>query len=96
MFFSFYPKISIYRKLGFYKDQQGILTRYLHEQSSWNEHLTNTKNFILEAVSSRHLESIAILGSGWLLDIPVMELARSVKNWIYLILDTPLQSNKCR
>jgi len=57
-------------------DQSGIIKRYLTENENWNEHLVNSKNYILNALPSTQLESIAVLGSGWLLDVPVDELLK--------------------
>ena len=55
-------------------DQLGIIQRYYNEGNNWNEHLINSKNYILNALPAKTLNSIAILGSGWLLDVPVNEL----------------------
>jgi len=61
------------RKYGFLSDQKGILNRYLREKEQWEAHLLNTKNFILEEINE-NINSIAVLGSGWLLDFPVEEV----------------------
>lgn len=66
-------------KLSYYKDQKGILERYLREKINWDKHLLNCKNFILQAVSKYSNPSIAILGSGWLLDVPINELLNTSK-----------------
>jgi hypothetical protein len=63
--------------MGFIADQDGIMTRYINESGEWNNHLNHTKNFIIECLSEAKPRSIAILGSGWLLDIPVSYLAES-------------------
>lgn len=73
------PSDRILRKMGLSADQDGIIRRYLDEGSNWNSHLDNTKEFILECVSKPEIESIGILGSGWLLDVPIEELATRFK-----------------
>lgn len=65
---------KILRKMGFPKDQKGILNRYLREQSNWNPHLEKTKKFILEHFKDSSYGSLAVFGSGWLLDLPMNEL----------------------
>lgn len=68
------------RRAGYVKDQMGIQNRYVREREQWNPHLEQTKQYILQAVS--HLsdaDSIAVLGSGWLLDIPWQELSQQFR-----------------
>ncbi|MCG8702112.1 MAG: hypothetical protein MI922_28920 [Bacteroidales bacterium] len=63
----------VIRKLGYKSDQDGIIRRYLNEQGNWNSHLAKTKQFITEnclKFENKH-SHIAILGSGWLLDVPL-------------------------
>lgn len=65
----------IYRKMGYFDDQNGIARRYKREKKSWNLHLLNTKKYILDnATHSKSKENALILGSGWCFDIPVFEL----------------------
>lgn len=72
------PKKAV-RRMGYHRDQQGIMNRYLRESSNWNKHLEQTRSFIASAFMSAFpegdkKESVAILGSGWLLDVPLEEL----------------------
>lgn len=60
-------------------DQKGIINRYLNEGDNWNNHLENTKNYILFALPFS-LKNVAILGSGWLLDVPIKELINKKLN----------------
>ena len=77
-------KRKILRKFGFKKDQQGIINRYLRENGGWDSHLNNTKNFILKCSENKEKNSCVILGSGWLLDVPIEQLIDSFEQ-IYLI-----------
>lgn len=75
----FVKKNKILNELGFYIDQDGILDRYYQEESGWNTHLENTKKYICKSAEKINGESAAILGSGWLLDIPLKELSEKFK-----------------
>ena len=72
------------KKLGFFSDSEGILNRYLREKENWENHLQNTKKFILQATENKDKNIAVILGSGWLLDIPLQELS-SIFQKIYLV-----------
>jgi hypothetical protein len=65
----------ILRKLGYLKDQQGIVNRYLREQGGWDKHLLRCREYILNSTKLHNPERVTILGSGWLLDVPLEELA---------------------
>ncbi|HNS30125.1 MAG TPA: hypothetical protein PKL52_06305 [Tenuifilaceae bacterium] len=62
------------RRIGFFSNQMGIINRYLREQDHWEPHLTNTRRVILEAIDDRLPKTVTVLGSGWLLDIPLLEM----------------------
>lgn len=86
-FFQLFKKKSlsaIARKEGYVTDQKGIQNRYIRESELWKSHLENTKKFILESVDNcASKKSIAILGSGWLLDVPIQELSKQFEH-VYL------------
>lgn len=74
----------MYRKMGYYSDQFGIQQRYSMEAKNWNEHHENTKNVICKSAQNKGKNKAAILGSGWLLDVPIMELYRNFKEvWLF-------------
>ena len=50
------------------------MNRYFAESKGWNEHLQNSRTFILENIRKHRPETVMILGSGWLLDVPLDEL----------------------
>lgn len=70
---------KIVKRIGFIKDQKGILNRYRRERAHWDIHLQKSKEYILHSAKKREKNKIAILGSGWLLDVPLTELATSFK-----------------
>lgn len=55
--------------------QLGIYARYAREGDGWQSHIVHSKERILDFVSRHTLRSLTILGSGWLLDVPLRELA---------------------
>lgn len=72
------------RKLGLMKDQGGIMNRYIREQSHWDLHLNSCKNFITSNLPANTTNKIiAVLGSGWLLDVPIDILRKQFKEvWL--------------
>jgi hypothetical protein len=64
----------ILRKMKYISDQQGIFERYLEEHEGWKLHLEMTRSFILDCVKKYTPKSVFIMGSGWLLDVPLIEL----------------------
>jgi hypothetical protein len=69
----------ILHKMGYYDYQQGLIYRYLNQENGWENHQQKCRNFILRAVDLIQPEKITVLGSGWLLDLPLVELAEKVK-----------------
>lgn len=74
------------RKMKYISDQEGIMKRYFREKENWYSHLENTRQFILNSFQDGKgkIDTIAILGSGWLLDFPLEEIKDRFKK-IYLI-----------
>lgn len=65
------------RRAGYVSDQNGIRNRFLRESGNWQSHLQNTRNFIIAAAEKvPEKRSVAVLGSGWLYDVPLDELAQ--------------------
>ena len=83
-FLSFLKKEpNILKEMGFTTDQNGIIERYGREKDGWDIHLNNSKQAIVEAVNRYNPKSISILGSGWLLDVPLEELSKTCSK-VYL------------
>jgi hypothetical protein len=77
MFFN--KNYRMLKKMKYYAEQQGIINRYVSESGKWKQHLENTKNFIISSTEGKSKNSAAILGSGWLLDIPYEYLSANFK-----------------
>lgn len=76
-------KDKILSRIGYYNDQKGIMNRYLREVQNWNEHLERTKKAILDGSVNKVKNKAIILGSGWLLDVPIDKLACSFREvWL--------------
>ena len=58
-------------RIGYISGQSGIMNRYLNEGENWNSHLEKSKQLITEFILSRKPKTVRILGSGWLLDVPI-------------------------
>jgi len=82
---------KILRKFGFKNDQQGIINRYIRESGGWDTHLQNTKDFILQSAKSKKKKSCVVLGSGWLLDVPIDELSQLFDKIILIDIVHPKQ-----
>jgi hypothetical protein len=75
---------KVLRRMGFIRDQHGIMNRYLREKSHWHAHLENTRRFISSSFAGESPGSVAVLGSGWLLDVPLKELSERFGK-VYLV-----------
>ncbi len=79
-----YPSRRVLRRMGFLRDQKGIINRYFRESANWDVHMGKSQRYILDAVRRMNARRVALLGSGWLLDIPVETLAAECEQ-VYLI-----------
>ena len=67
---------QMFHRMGYFDDQSGIMRRYQREREHWDVHLQHTRQFAIQAMQGKNRKSAAVLGSGWLLDVPVEELSR--------------------
>lgn len=82
------------RKMNYISDQEGIMNRYLREKGNWTPHLENTKKFILQSFNNKAIETVAVLGSGWLLDLPLKKLSARFKKVLLVDVWHPVQIRK--
>lgn len=61
--------------MGYYSYQNGLIYRNLNQDGGWDEHNQRCRNYILKAVDRFAPSKVTVLGSGWLLDIPLAEIA---------------------
>jgi hypothetical protein len=84
------PSKKALKKLGYLKDQKGIVNRYLIEDG-WKKHVEKTKHFILKSLKNVSFKEIAILGSGWFLDLPIDVLLGKFEKIICFDINHPQQ-----
>jgi hypothetical protein len=70
----------ILHRLGYYDYQQGLIHRHLNQDEGWNSHLENCRNYIIDAVKKYKPVKITVIGSGWLLDLPLAEILETIKS----------------
>lgn len=61
-------------KMGYYNYQNGLIYRHLSQEGGWDSHLEHCRSFILKALDFYKPEKVTVLGSGWLLELPIAEL----------------------
>lgn len=64
----------ILNRMGYYNYQRGLIFRHLDQEGGWNTHLQNCRDFILRAIDIIKPATVTVLGSGWLLDLPLPEM----------------------
>ena len=64
----------ILHRMGYYNYQQALIYRHLNQEGGWNSHLQNCRKFILKSLDFYKPQKITVLGSGWLLDLPLKEM----------------------
>lgn len=69
----------ILHKMEYYDYQQGLIFHHLNQGNGWQNHEKRCREFIIKAAGLLHPEKITVLGSGWLLDLPLAELAEKTK-----------------
>ena len=64
----------ILHKMGYYDYQHGLIYRHIKQQGRWDKHLERCRNMIIRAIDQFKPEKITVLGSGWLLELPLAEM----------------------
>lgn len=67
----------ILTRMGYYNYQNGLIYRHLNQDGGWDRHLDHCRSYILKAVKKASPQKLTILGSGWLLDLPLAEMIES-------------------
>jgi hypothetical protein len=60
--------------MGYYNYQSGLIFRHLRQEGMWDNHLEHCRSFILKALAFHKPKVVTVLGSGWLLDLPLAEM----------------------
>jgi len=64
----------ILNRMGYYSYQNGLIYRHLNQDSGWDSHLEHCRDYILRAVDIYKPQKVTVLGSGWLLELPLAEI----------------------
>lgn len=70
------------------------MNRYIREKNNWDRHLEHTREFVSSSFTGSSLESVAVLGSGWLLDVPLEALESRFKHIFLVDIHHPPQIRK--
>ena len=60
--------------MGYSNYQNGLIYRHLNQEDGWDSHLDNCRTFILKALDFHKPDKVTVLGSGWLLELPIAEM----------------------
>ena len=60
--------------MGYYNYQNELIYRHMNQEGGWDNHNEHCRSFIIKALDFYKPEKVTILGSGWLLDLPLVEL----------------------
>ena len=61
-------------RMGYYNYQNGLIYRHINQEGGWENHLEHCRSIIIKALDLFKPEKVTVLGSGWLLDLPLAEL----------------------
>ena len=74
----------ILTRMGYYAYQNGLIYNHLNQAGGWDEHLSRCRDFVKASIEKFRPETVTVLGSGWLLDVPLAEMSDKL-NRIYLV-----------
>ncbi|HAM11200.1 MAG: hypothetical protein A2X05_06850 [Bacteroidetes bacterium GWE2_41_25] len=60
--------------MGYYDYQNGLIYRHLNQESGWDSHLKHCRDYIMKTVDLYKPDKVTVLGSGWLLELPIAEI----------------------
>jgi len=83
-------------RMGYYNYQNGLIYRHLNQQGGWDHHQELCRRFIIKALDFFKPEKVTVLGSGWLLDLPFIEIVeRTSKVCLIDIIHPPDVVEQC-
>ena len=76
--------------MGYYAYQSGLIYNHLNQEGGWDGHLSSCRRFINRTLEYYNPGTVTVLGSGWLLDLPLAEmLEKSSKVYLVDIVHPP-------
>jgi hypothetical protein len=64
----------ILNKLGYYNYHNAFINRHINQKGGWDSHLLQCRNYIIKALKNYNPDKVTVLGSGWLLELPLAEM----------------------
>ena len=69
----------ILNRMRYYDYQHGFIHSHINQQGGWNSHQEKCRNLIMKALNLYKPEKVTVLGSGWLLELPLAEMIDKTK-----------------
>jgi len=70
--------------MGYYNYQNGLIYHHINQEGGWGNHQAHCRSIIIKAMELFKPEKVTVLGSGWLLDLPLAELVERTQK-IFLV-----------
>jgi hypothetical protein len=64
----------ILNRMRYYDYQHGFIHSHINQQGGWNAHQEKCRNLIMQAMEIYKPARVTVLGSGWLLELPLIEM----------------------
>jgi hypothetical protein len=64
----------ILNRMGYYNYHNALINRHLNQEGGWDSHLVRSREFIMKALDLYKPDRVTVLGSGWLLELPIAEM----------------------
>ena len=71
-------------RMGYYNYQNGLIYHHINQEGGWENHQAHCRSIIIKAMELFKPEKVTVLGSGWLLDLPLAELVERTQK-IFLV-----------
>jgi hypothetical protein len=65
-------------KMGYYSYQGGLIYNHVDQDGGWDEHLYRCRRYILNILGKYKPNRVTVIGSGWLLELPIAEMVESI------------------
>jgi hypothetical protein len=75
--------------MGYYAYQNGLIHNHLNQEGGWDSHLASSRRFINRMMEYFKPEKVTVLGSGWLLDLPLSEMLEQKRTVILVDIIQP-------
>jgi len=70
--------------MEYYNYQNRLIFRHMNQEGGWDSHIEHCRSFIIKALDFYKPEKVTVLGSGWLLELPLAEMIEKTDR-VYLV-----------